>query len=809
MNPKFPLGTFCGERFVSIRGSRDAFRTRDRDTTTPCKGASAMGLSAARPQLVLIVFHVAVFTNGLLPASRGDQTMPVPYHSDSFVAEIGGRKTGFFHVEQLGSTWWAIDPLGRGFVPLGVDHVSFHGHGCQKLGYAPYGRKNQAKYGGSASWAKETLDRLQAWGFNLLGAGCATELNHRGLAHTEFLAFGTAMAGAGDAKNIVPDGGIPGSAFPNVFHPDFETFCRDRARRDCARHVADPWLFGYFLDNELAWWGHGSLDAGLFDAVMRKSADHTAKRALRDFLAERHDGNIGRFNSAWGIQLESFDKILQCDSLYGPRSETVLADKRAFAGLVAERYFGAITRAIRAVDPHHMILGCRFAGGVGADGVWQAAGRHCDILSFNYYGNVDLTQGIARDDTHARCGKPLVQPFQKFYDLGRRPMMVTEWSFPALDAGLPSVHGAGQRFRTQAERARATEITARTMLALPFLVGYDYFMWVDEPALGISAKFPEDSNYGLVNEDGKPYELLTTALARVHQDAGRLRREGPGRSGMAAGDLAPARSRLARFLERPLPSLANGAAPHPALRFERHGDEFIATNGPWDIRGKVGADGFTNQLRHRGLVMGQFNGMVQQFTDCDEWTNVERLISVQATVGPTAMTLDLVGRYDPPPQSRRQPFELACRLVLPPERDWFVAQLLWCRNAGSQPMDLRAVFFRLYSQIAGSAADDVPASLDAAPRLWGSVAGDAWIDQKAGAFWGLAIDDADPLAINFYLDEQGSQHPDAWLKVERPLGPGETYRPATSVGVICAAGRGNRLQWEAQAQKAIESLGSP
>jgi hypothetical protein len=38
---------------------------------------------------------------------------------------------------------------------------------------------------------------------------------------------------------------------------------------------------------------------------------------------------------------------------------------------------------------------------------------------------------------------------------------MTEWSFPALDAGVPSIHGAGQRFRTQAERAKVTEITAQ------------------------------------------------------------------------------------------------------------------------------------------------------------------------------------------------------------------------------------------------------------------------------------------------------------------------------------------------------------
>ena len=36
------------------------------------------------------------------------------------------------------------------------------------------------------------------------------------------------------------------------------------------------------------------------------------------------------------------------------------------------------------------------------------------------------------------------------YRVVRRPMIITEWSFPALDSGLPCKHGAGMRVDTQA-----------------------------------------------------------------------------------------------------------------------------------------------------------------------------------------------------------------------------------------------------------------------------------------------------------------------------------------------------------------------
>ena len=769
---------------------------------------SNKAVRTGRPAIRSEGFDVAfanIVTACSSPTPPKPPTQPA-YHSDSFVKDIQGKKTGFFHVEKQGDTWWAIDPLGRGFTPLGVDHASYRVHGCEKLGYAPYERKNKAKYKNTAQWADETFGRLRAWGFNLLGANCDAELTHRGMAHTAFLAFGQMMSdGDGDAS-IIPNGGVPGSAFPNVFHPGFERFCRYSARRACESHRGDPWLFGYFLDNELAWWGTSDIHAGLFDSVMKNPAGHSAKRALRDFLAKRYDNDIARFNKAWGTQVESFDAILQRDSLVGTQTETVLADKEAFVGLIGERYFATICLAIREVDPDHMILGCRFAGGYCSSGVWAAAGRHCDIVTFNYYGNVDLDRGIARDDTDARFGKPITKFFQKYYDDCQRPMMVTEWSFPAIDAGLPSIHGAGQRFRTQAERAKATEITARTMLAMPFMLGYDYFMWVDEPALGISAKFPEDSNYGLVNEDGKPYDLLTTAFTRVHKDASRLHQSKQGLGDAESTEATPTSS-LTKFLEAAVQPSAAGASQHPALRFERGNDKFTISNGPWEIRGRIGAGGLTHEVRHRGLAMGRFNGMVQQLGEQNDWIDVEKLSDVRMQVGPKGLVVDLTGRYDAPPQSLRRSFEIAYRLVLPPETDWFVAQMVSCRNTDTKPMQLRDIYFRLYSQIGGH-SDDAPASLDVAPRLWGDVNGDAWLSKTARAFWGLTGDDANPLkmSIRFWLDEGKQQHSDARLELKQQLASGETYRPPLPMAVVCVAGHGDRLEWERQARKTLQEL---
>ena len=189
--------------------------------------------------------------------------------------------------------------------------------------------------------------------------------------------------------------------------------------------------------------------------------------------------------------------------------------KLGFVRLAAERYFSAATAAVRRCDPNHLILGIRFAGLNGApDSVWEVAGKYCDVISVNDYPAADLTTGEIR--TWRK--ESFVGKWTDRQRLTGRPMFLSEWSFVATDAEPPCKHGPGQRFKTQAERARAAELLARTVLSMPFMIGYDFFMWVDDPPEGFSSANPEDGNYGLVSERGVPYPIAD-ALKNVQRNA--------------------------------------------------------------------------------------------------------------------------------------------------------------------------------------------------------------------------------------------------------------------------------------------------
>ena len=362
------------------------------------------------------------------------------------------------------------------------------------------------KYNGSEeAWAQSTSGRLKSWNFNALGCGWSQGMKGKGLPRDEFISFGSHFSSLDD---ICPK--VYWTGFPNVFSPKWEAYCDKMARRSCTPVKDDPWVIGYFLDNELEWFGKDGKPWGLFDECLKKPAGHSGKEALVKFLQGKYP-TIAAFNAAWKVSYDSWDALRTDTKVIETSSSRADEDRLAFVKLIAERYFAVTNAAMKKADPNHINLGCRFAGFM-PPGTMEVAGKYCDVVAVNYYGNVDLERGISTD---------MPKVFADYAKRCNRPMMITEWSFPAYDSGLPCQNGAGQRVATQAEKARCYEIYQTALMQFPFMVGSNYFMWVDEPALGISSTFPEDSNYGLVDVNDNPWQTLvtkaTTVNARVYE----------------------------------------------------------------------------------------------------------------------------------------------------------------------------------------------------------------------------------------------------------------------------------------------------
>ena len=92
------------------------------------------------------------------------------------------------------------------------------------------------------------------------------------------------------------------------------------------------------------------------------------------------------------------------------------------------------------------------------------------------------------------------------------PIMIGEWHFGALDAGLPA-SGIGH-VPDQAARGKAYRVYLEDAASRPWCVGVHYFILYDQSALG---RFDgENYNIGFLDVCNRPYDALTQAARLSH-----------------------------------------------------------------------------------------------------------------------------------------------------------------------------------------------------------------------------------------------------------------------------------------------------
>ena len=594
----------------------------------------------------------------------------------------GAQPLGFWRVETAPDGFCsAVSPAGERKFMRGVDHVSLYGSVGKKRGRR-FHDMYIGKYGNRENWAAAQVARVREAGFNLISIGSP---RHLGVPHAILLQMTEYMARSGRKDLYLSEfKGGPGQAFPNVFSPEFEGWCDRAAARSCAPHREDRDLFGYFIDNELAWKCLGTNDM----AYIRK---------------------------------------------------------------VAERYFSVTTAAIRRHDPNHLILGCRFAGLDGAPlAVWKAAGQFCDVITFNCYPWADIDRNVVLD---AKGGVPLVSRLAKLYELTGKPLLITEWSFPALDTGRPCLNGAGQRFRTQTERVQASELFARTLLSQPYVLGYSYFMWIDQPALGTNGDNPEDSNYGLVSESGVPYAGLTDMFTRLHRKVS----DGVRRPPMPKEKVAPPlKNRSTADIFR---SRAKGNPKD--IRFNRKCDVWeLANAAGLSLSGKIGSENMIDAVAMDSRFYGRYGGMIQLIATngVPHWVLADCVKSVKYEQAGAcgSILIKAIGRTE------EHSFVLEHRITVAPDRKDFLCEIVGVENTGSSQFTVRRFYLCPF------AAEERPSVRKGVPNMWKGDRECYW-KMSDGRLYGMVSSDRTAEWFNLWIDADGRQHPDIDFVPEAPV----------------------------------------
>jgi hypothetical protein len=424
------------------------------------------------------------------------------------------HKTGFFHIEKIRDRSVMVDPDGNLFFECGLCPISpiadftlaggrpgafdwlptvQNGFRTALMdnGYAPlvsfYRANVIRKYGKPFDNEEQSgiaTMRIRKLGFNAEGAfGVETKtMASMNLPYTSILGVGLPA--------ISMQSGVP-----DPFTDDAEKKMDASFTKNVDPHANDPLLIGYYLGNEQHFEDLPRLIPTL------KGSKVGAKRRLVQMLEKKY-GDISKFNGAWKpkVQAKSFDELV--DTPLAIATQEASDDMKAFQDLFTDTYYGMAARVFRKHDPNHMLLGSRWQPGTANSTVLlKNAGKYMDVISVNYY-----TYGIEADF------------LKKIHDLtGGKPLLASEWYYAAADR---AAGGGTKTVKTQAERGLAYRNYVETVASLPYVVGQEWFSYLDQPVTGrfFEGYNGEAGNIGIISGVDRPYKEALAEMMKTNYD---------------------------------------------------------------------------------------------------------------------------------------------------------------------------------------------------------------------------------------------------------------------------------------------------
>ncbi|MBR3682710.1 MAG: hypothetical protein IKL67_04770 [Tidjanibacter sp.] len=386
--------------------------------------------------------------------------------------------TGRFYVTKIGPRWWLVDPEGYLHHHRGVTSVRYGSSDRNKAAF-------QQRFGGDDTrWLYVTQTELANVGIHGTGAFC-TDTYQKIQAHNAAnpdaplmlcpsFGFIGAAAKALDNTNLNSANAKIGA----VLHPDWESWVKNYAKTTLAPYKGDPNVVGIFSDNEIPFGGSSSgRENYILYKLLNLPASHFGHKAAQAWVdANYPEMKADYSNMWWSVNLR-------------------------FTQYLAEKYYKGVSEAIKAFDPQMLYLGTRLHGEYKTQEVVTAAGKYCDVVSINYYGNwtPQIEVGGRVSEWEQWSGKPF---------------LVTEFYTKGIDdSDLNNESGAGFAVRNQAARAYAYQNFTLGLLQATNCVGWHWFKYQDDDGTDNSSK---PANKGLYDNSYQMFPYLGRYMKNIN-----------------------------------------------------------------------------------------------------------------------------------------------------------------------------------------------------------------------------------------------------------------------------------------------------
>ncbi|MFP4107432.1 MAG: hypothetical protein ACLFVU_15295 [Phycisphaerae bacterium] len=405
--------------------------------------------------------------------------------------------TGFFYVTQdADGRWWYADPEGLPFWSVGSTGVRYTddteyesrrfmfedlpdpdqtwdevytGNGTIRF----YCLNILRKYGSLEGWRDRMIRRWKKFGYNTI-ANWSSEImmDQKEIPHVRTLA----TKGPADCK-------CHGSHY-DVFDDRWAEFFEEECRTQAAPQKDNPWVIGYFVDNEKGWRNLPLLNAGS-DCEIR----NVWLQIARDRFA-----SVEELNASFGTEFSNWDDVKQMTDEDLPCEGLALELRHQLEDLYVETYFRRIRNILKKHDPNHLYMGCRYVQNLPRDEIVQIAGKYCDVLSVNCYSLI-----------------PDREKFQRWHDLSGRPIQMGEHQLAQY--GPRQLPPLWPSFNAE-ERRKFYPAYDRAFAQMPFSVGSHWFQTTDQAISGRPSN-GENQIIGIVDVTDQFHQELVAAVREI------------------------------------------------------------------------------------------------------------------------------------------------------------------------------------------------------------------------------------------------------------------------------------------------------
>lgn len=403
----------------------------------------------------------------------------------------------FVRLEQSeDGTWWLVDTDGKPFYAKACAMYNNHSTPeesypvLENLGFNTIANGSNLKDWSEFNEKQRTEGNPTVFQFYRVNTDISARSPYVGLMNAEEA-----------ASNDDPDAGMAAiggfnHAFPDPFDPNWEADARRQVREVVATFRDKPYFMVWMAANERSHWN-------LYRYVW---SPYCAKE-FGKFLQEKYS-TIADLNESWNTNFESFSDLMS----KRPEPEVIEGNKyedfNTFSRVILKTFNDKVLRIIHEEDPGRLVFTNRFmiheVRGVfdnldlyeGFDGV------AVNIYPSNDVWGLDLAERQYLTLMHENTGKPL---------------MICEWSVPALDSHLYDNPNKldwsyPQVMKTQTDRAQQVAQVSADFYNMPFVVGAHWFSWGD------FKHKTRQSNRGIFHNDGvTPWPEVREALKNVNK----------------------------------------------------------------------------------------------------------------------------------------------------------------------------------------------------------------------------------------------------------------------------------------------------